>query len=139
MPTAAHVFSTAPATALPCATDARLDLLRREAARLRVAPHLELGHACSQLTLDPERAPLVFARALLRTLGQALGQRPVFLREGSVCSSFDEDWLMRVIDRMEAQDFDSVAFLIGRRVPLAYRRSLVFLLHGLIARPDRPL
>ncbi|WP_172329558.1 hypothetical protein [Mangrovicoccus sp. HB161399] len=139
MPQTASVFSSLPETAapLPARPDERLDLIRREAARARTAPRLDFFRACSLLTLDAERAPIVFARALLRVLGQALGQRPVFHRAGSEATSFDEDWLMRLIDRLEAGDHDSVAFLLRRRVPHDYRRSVAFLLHGLVSRPDR--
>ncbi|MBE3640514.1 hypothetical protein [Mangrovicoccus algicola] len=122
---------------LPACSDARLDLIRREAARARTEPHLDFFRACSLLTMDRKGAPIVFARALLRVLGQALGHRPVFHRAGAAARSFDEVWLMRVIDRLEVGDHDSVAFLLGRRVPQDYRRSVAFLLHGLVARPDR--
>ncbi|WP_138468980.1 hypothetical protein [Poseidonocella sp. HB161398] len=136
----ASVFSSPSETTspLPCRADERLDLIRREAARARTAPHLDFFRACSLLTLDADRAPIVFARALLRVLGQALGQRPVFLRPGSDTTSFDEDWLMRLLDRLESGDHDSVHFLLRRRVPHDYRRSVAFLLHGLVSRPDRP-
>lgn len=116
--------------------DARLEVLRTQAARCRTAAHLDLHRACNLLTLDPDRAPVVFARALLRTLGQALGKRPIIHRPGASEVSFDESWLLRLIDRLEDGDIDSVTFLLSRRIPHEYRRSVAFLLHGLITPPD---
>ena len=115
--------------------DARLELLRTQAARCRTAAHLDLHRACNLLTLDTDRAPILFARALLRTLGQALGKRPIIHRPGATEVSFDESWLLRLIDRLEDGDMDSVTFLLSRRIPHEYRRSVAFLLHGLITPP----
>ena len=115
----------------------RLELLRAQAARCRTAAHIDLHRACSLLTLDRERAPVVFARALLRTLGQALGKRLVIHRPGSAEVSFDESWLIRLIERLECGDTDSFTFLLSRRIPHENRRSVAFLLHGLVIPPDR--
>lgn len=116
--------------------DGRLELLRAQAARCRAASHLDLYRACSLLTLDRDKAPVLFARALLRTLGQALGKRPVIHGPGSAEISFDESWLIRLIDRLECGDTDSFTFLLSRRIPHEHRRSVAFLLHGLITPPD---
>lgn len=114
----------------------RLDALRRQAARCRTAERLDLFQACSLLLPDRRRAPEVYARALLRTLGQALGRRPVILGPGAVQRSFDELWLLQMIARLECGDTDSFTFLVSRRVPHAYRRSVAFLIHGLITPPE---
>jgi len=114
----------------------RLDALRRQAARCRTAERLDLFQACSLLSPDRRRAPEVYARALLRTLGQALGRRPVIHGPGAVQRSFDELWLLQMIARLECGDTDSFTFLVSRRVPHAYRRSVAFLIHGLIAPPE---
>lgn len=116
--------------------DARLEVLRTQAARCRTAAHLDLHRACNLLTLDRDRAPVVFARALLRTLGQALGKRLVIHRPGSAEVSFDERWLLRVIERLESGDTDSFTFLLSRRIPHEYRRSVAFLVHGLVTPPE---
>ena len=115
--------------------DARLEMLRAQAARCRTAAHLDLHRACTLLPLDRELAPVVFARALLRTLGQALGKRLVIHRPGSDEVSFDERWLLRVIERLESGDTDSFTFLLSRRIPHEYRRSVAFLVHGLVTPP----
>ncbi|MEM1363269.1 MAG: hypothetical protein AAGF94_16400 [Pseudomonadota bacterium] len=115
----------------------RLDLLRAQAAGCRTAARLDLFQACSLLTVDPDKAPVVFARALLRTLGEALGKRPVIHGSGSPEISFDERWLLRLIERLEAGDTDSFTFLLSGRVPHEYRRSVAYLVHGVVAPPDR--
>jgi len=117
---------------------AMLAVLRDEAARCRVAPHLDLFEACSLLTLDETKASERFATALLRTLSQALGQRVIVHSPGSGEISFDEAWLLRLMERLSAGDNDSAAFLLSRRVPQMYRRSLIFLLRGIVADWPQP-
>lgn len=110
-----------------------LAVLRKEAARCRVAPHLDLFEACSLLTMDEEKAAKRYATALLRTLAQALGQRAVVHMPGSNEISFDEAWLLRLLERLSADDSDSAGFLLSRRVPQPYRRPVIFLLRGIVA------
>ena len=63
--------------------DARLEVLRTQAARCRTAAHLDLHRAC-----------------------------------------------------LASGDTDSFTFLLSRRIPHEYRRSVAFLVHGLVTPPE---
>lgn len=120
----------------PAPADDTLDMLRREAARARVDSRLDLFRACALLAPEAQRSSAAFARALLRTLGQALGRRPVFHPVGHRGAlGFDEAWLLRAIERARAGDHDSLTFLVSSRIPHGYRRSVAFLVHGVAGTP----
>ncbi|MEM8556037.1 MAG: hypothetical protein AAGF71_14580 [Pseudomonadota bacterium] len=91
---------------------------------------MDLFEACTLVAPPSTKALDVYLAALFRTLPQALGRRltmhPVQCQE----ISFDEAWLLQVINRFEANDLDSVSFLLKRRIPHVYNRPLVFLLRG---------
>lgn len=112
---------------------ATLRRLRHHAARVRVSPRLDLFHACAQIAPEVEEIGDASITALLRCLGQALGHQPVFHRVDALEVSFDEAWLIQLLDRLAAGDASSAGFLLMRRVPLAYRRPLIVLLNGTAA------
>lgn len=118
------------------AAHATLTRLRMAMLGCRTAARLDLFEACTLLDSDGGEAAGAYAAALVRTLGQALGRAPRIHAPGSVEASFDEEWLVRLIERARAGDDASVAFLIGRRVPREKRRSVAFLISGLAARLD---
>lgn len=121
----------APVSPLP----AHLNKLRVLAASCRAQARLDLFRACDMLARDDHMAAEAYASALMRTLGQALGRRPAIRTPGSP-PSFDESWLMRLIERAHARDDDSLAFLILRRIPAAHRHSFLHLINGLARRLD---
>ncbi len=118
-------------------TDARLDLLRRHAAAARHGRRIDIFRACTLIAAEDARVADAHADVLMRTLPEALGHQPVFHRPGTSERSFDEAWLMRLIERVEAGDADSATFLAARRVDRVQRRSLLFLVSGL-SRSLRP-
>lgn len=80
--------------------------------------------------LDCPGAATAAEEALVRTLGEVLGRRPVFHAPGAALASFDEAWLVRLHRAQAARDTDSVAFLAGRRVPAALRRAFLDVLRA---------
>lgn len=113
-----------------------LDRLRQLARRIRSDRFLDLDKACRMLSLEPTEAAQGYAAALLRTLRQTLGRRPVLHRPGTADVSFDEAWLLRLILSAAGVDDDSLQFLIATRVPKARQRACAFLAHGLATRLD---
>ncbi|MEL6646095.1 MAG: hypothetical protein AAFQ05_00090 [Pseudomonadota bacterium] len=109
-----------------------LNRLRFLSARCRSAARLDLFKACALLSDPPEKAGEGFATALVRTLGQALDHPPVFFAPGRKDRSFDEDWLLRVIERTASGDSESVAFLLRRRVANHHTHALAFLISGYV-------
>lgn len=116
----------------PCA--ATLSYLRERAMALRAAGPLDLYKACAVLTLKGGGSFRDYADALIRTLEQALGHPPKMLPPDAARTSFDEDWLLRLLERSRARDAASVAFMICSRVPPENRESVVFLVDGLADR-----
>lgn len=125
-------FLASPEGDLPLNADT-LEHLRVIAGDCRCQARLDLFRACDLLAIDEHRAADSYAVALLRTLPQAIG-RPLVMRQVGASPSFDEMWLLRLLDRAIADDFDSLAFLVHSRVPAYQRRAFVFLIKGLARR-----
>jgi hypothetical protein len=70
----------------------------------------------------------VHAEMLVRTLPQALGRMPRFHRPGVEEISFDEAWLLRAFEAIDAGDTDTLDFLLRSRVAAPARRNLFFLI-----------
>lgn len=103
---------------------ATLSLIRFAARACRASARLDLERACAIIDATPDTA----LHALISALPDALRQpfRVYGLHE--VDLTFDERWLLSVIDAMRRNDMDSVWFLVTRRVPLHSRRWLIVLL-----------
>lgn len=109
-----------------------LDEVREAAARCQAQPRIELFQACAMLSDDRNRSRMTFRDALLRTLAEGLDRRPVFYRPRSRDLSFDERWLMALIEAVERGDGDSLAFLTASRLKPHARRQVAFLVGGLV-------
>ncbi|SER47174.1 hypothetical protein SAMN04490244_101167 [Tranquillimonas rosea] len=121
--------TTAPhgAHALPEADRALLNRLRLSALRCRAASRTDLFQACALLGTDPEAGAPAFAEALVRTLDQGLGRRPILYRPGAADLSFDERWLISLVAALRRGDEASATFLLNSRLVHGARRSLGFL------------
>lgn len=105
-----------------------LDHLRHAGREARCKSYLDLFGACAALSGNSHVAAQTASEVLMRSLGQALGRRPVLLREGESETSFDEDWLMSLARGLRQGDTPSVTFLLHSRVPKHAHRNLIFLL-----------
>lgn len=124
----ARIAAPLPAVAPPL--PALLNKLRFLAMSCRCSARLDLFRACEMLGDDAQNAADSYALALMRTLPQALGTRPV-IRAPDADPSFDELWLMRMIERATAGDNDSLTFLINSRVHTTHRHAFAPLIKGL--------
>lgn len=115
---------------------ARLNKLRLLALRCRAAARLDLFQACALLSTDRETAANAYADALFRTLDQGLGRPPRIYVPGSRDLSFDERWLMALIEATESGDDASRTFLLTSRLRPKARRALAFLVKNLTDRLD---
>jgi len=113
-----------------------LALVRQRATASRSAGRLDLFKACAVLSLREEASAHDFADAVARTLEQALGRAPEWHGPDASSVTFDETWLLRLVERSIACDSASVAFLISSRVPLGKRASLAYLVNGLAERAE---
>lgn len=115
----------------PCADapapDATLVMLRILMRQCRAKARMEVFTACALLQQSPSHLAQAYADALLRTLAQALPDGFVVLAPKSVERSFDEDWLMALMDAIAREDHTSATFLLRARLPQPYRRSVGWL------------
>lgn len=123
----AHDLPEASLDEFPSGVREVLGRLRLAALACRAVARVDVFHACATLSLKPEVAQAEVAEALMRVLPEALGRRPRFYRPGVKSVSFDEAWILRLIEAHLAGRPDDVAFLIGSRVVPPLRRQVGFL------------
>ncbi|MEO1677422.1 MAG: hypothetical protein AAFU80_04600 [Pseudomonadota bacterium] len=105
-----------------------LEQLRQAARLARNGRNLTLSD--SRRLLSCPGAASGALELVVRVMGEVLGRRPVFHGPGAAMASFDEAWLVRLHTALMERDVDSVALLVGRRVPRALRRSFLDLLRA---------
>ena len=108
-----------------------LNYVRLVALGCRSAARTDLFQACAVLSHNKTVAQSAYAETLVKCLSQALGTKPVFFAPGVQEISFDEAWLMRLIQSSHRKDHHSFRFLIRSRVPHIAQRNLAFLIHSM--------
>lgn len=112
--------------------DPLLDHLRSAGRAARCKSYVDMFGACAALSLNREVARKAASDTLMRCLSQALGRRPILLREGEAEQSFDESWLLALARSLRDDDTASLTFLLHSRVPRHTHRNLVFLLRRVV-------
>ena len=125
------VVKASPVVVCPAAERATLDFLRTSYQTCRTKPRHDLFAACDLLTFDRRVATTTYAEAILRTLPQTLGRRPMILRPGDVVVTFDESWLLALLRACGTGNRDNIAFLATSRVKPLYRSNLLYLMSSL--------
>jgi hypothetical protein len=125
------VVKASPVMMCPAAERATLDFLRTCYQTCRTKPRHDLFVACDLLTCDRHVATKSYAETILRTLSQTLGRRPIILRPGDVVVTFDESWLLALLNACGNENRDNIAFLANSRVKPLYRPNLLYLISGL--------
>lgn len=113
-----------------------LHLLRARAIDTQLAPRVEPFHFCALIEATPDRAAEAYLDGLLHVLPQALGRPLLIRRPGPARASFDEAWIIGLIEAAARDDTASLRFAIASRVARAYRRPIGFLVKGLACRLD---
>lgn len=108
-----------------------LHRIRRAAARSRARARLDLFGACAMLSTDRDIAGRAYLDTFLRTVEQGLGRAPVIYCEACPQMSFDESWVLALLDAHRRGDRDSFAFLLCSRLSRAARRHIAFLIAGM--------
>ncbi|WP_439563092.1 hypothetical protein [Roseinatronobacter sp.] len=116
---------------------AALTLLRVLMRQCRAKARLEPFEACAILQNAPHEGAQPYADALLRVLAQGLDHGPVIHRVGAPECSFDENWLMALMDAIARDDRASTAFLLRARLPLHLRRHVGWLTAQMMVRLNR--
>ena len=122
------VVKASPVVVCPAAERATLDFLRTSYQTCRTKPRHDIFAACDLLTCDRHVATTTYAEAVLRTLPQTLGRRPMILRPGDVVVTFDESWLLALLNACGNENRDNIAFLANSRVKPRYRPNLLYLM-----------
>lgn len=115
---------------------ALLNHLRLIALKCRSAAREDLFEACRLLSSEETNSLDAHATALVKCLEEALGKRPKLLRPGLEKLTFDEAWLMRLLNSARIKDDPSFLFLLTSRVSAAQRHNLAFLLRAVAHRND---
>ncbi|MEM9436396.1 MAG: hypothetical protein AAGA15_05090 [Pseudomonadota bacterium] len=100
-----------------------LNRLRFLAQGCRAQARLDLAAACSAIHADKDKSLDAIATSMIRVVSQAVEGHVIFLAPGAPHMTFDEEWLMRVLDRARERDFVSVEFLLRRRVARQHHHS----------------
>ncbi|WP_424972110.1 hypothetical protein [Dinoroseobacter sp. S76] len=100
-----------PVASLSKRSQAHLTALREAARTTRFRPYRSLEQTC---LLDRHRAHPF--ESLTACLPEAIDRRLTIYRVGEDSLSFDEAWILAMLDRIDATDWDSLHFLIARRV-----------------------
>lgn len=111
-----------------------LNHLRIVGLRCRASRRTDLFEACALLSLDRKLAESAHAEVLMRGLVQALGRPPLFFQPGEKQLSFDESWLLRMLQAARHGDDSSITFLLRSRLPLHAQRNVGFLIHQISER-----
>lgn len=113
----------------PCPEPKLLTLVRVSALECRAAARAS-ATACT--TISPTARPDVFATQLVKMLPQFLGRRPIIWRPGAGATSFDEAWLLSLVDAVGRRDHESESFLLKSRITAASVHTARMLVRGLI-------
>ena len=112
-----------------------LNRLRFLAQSCRANARVDLGTACASIHACPQTSLDTVAKAMIQVVSEAVEGRVTFLAPGSREMSFDEEWLLRALERASAGDTISVEFLLRRRVARRNHhafRSIIRVVGGLL-------
>jgi len=127
------------AQSLACDAEAQALLTHMRLAGLacrsaRKAPPIEACTLIDAGVTENAQANRVAMEMLMRSLPQAIGRMPVFHAPGASELSFDEAWLLQLVQALRAEDAASCGFLLRSRVPVYARRGLIFLINAALPR-----
>lgn len=111
-----------------------LNHLRGAAIRARAAALADQGAVPKQPDTDPEAAD-DFAVTLVRFLNAVLPRDTDLSQPYGAETTFDEKWLLALIDAQLRADTDSLYFLANTRLKLVYHAPLLFLLSAFMENP----
>ena len=104
-----------------------LNHLRVVGMKCRVAARADMFEACALLATDKKKARIAHAEVLMRCLREAIGKHPTIFSPGTESLSFDEAWLVELIEAAARNDQPSFTFLLHSRVLPHARLSMTFL------------
>ena len=98
-----------------------LKKIRKCALDVRACPRLTVFRACQLISLGFHESNSNVLELLIRSMPDTFGRNLKFFNKGENEISWDERWLVTLIDCVSRADFDSVHFLINSVVQKEYR------------------
>ena len=115
-------------------TNAEILLLERARAcalEVRAYPRLDILKACQLISLDIDLLSSEMLEIFIRSLPEAFGRQIVIHHPGTKQLSWDEKWLLSMIEAVSRADYDSVQFLICSAVKQKHRSEFLIIAHQL--------
>tara|TARA_Y100000287_G_scaffold51252_1_gene40080 strand:- start:680 stop:997 length:318 start_codon:yes stop_codon:yes gene_type:complete len=98
---------------------------------VRAYPRLDILKACQLISLDIDLLSSEMLEIFIRSLPEAFGRQVVIHNPGTKQLSWDEKWLLSIIEAVSRADYDSVHFLIRSAVKQKHRREFLTIAHEL--------
>ena len=100
-----------------------LERARACALEVRAFPRLDMFKACQLISCEIELLSSEMLELFIRSLPQAFGRQSIFHLPGTGRLSWDEKWLLSIVNAVSRADYDSVHFLIQSVVRKKHRRE----------------
>ena len=100
-----------------------LERVRACAKEVRCYPRLDMFQACQLIGLDVDLYDAEALEIFIRTIPQALGRKINVNLPFTNDISFDEKWVIAVIEAVTRADYDSVHFLITSTIDKRYQQQ----------------
>ena len=100
-----------------------LERVRACAKEVRAYPRLDMFKACQLISMDIELLSSEVLEILVRSLPQAFGRHLAIQLPGTLHISWDEKWLLSLVNSVSISDYDSVKFLVKSVVKKNHRRD----------------
>jgi hypothetical protein len=100
-----------------------LERVRACAKEVRAYPRLDMFKACQLISMDIELLSSEVLEILVRSLPQAFGRHLAIQPPGTLQVSWDEKWLLSLVNSVSISDYDSVKFLVKSVVKKNHRRD----------------
>lgn len=110
-----------------------LEALRKASVCLEAADVSNEDRLRALLVQPKSSLARTHAMALVAGLIRGMAKRPEFHAQGTLEQSFDEHWVLRLVERASQNDGASVSFLLTRRIALPARETVARLLAALVA------
>ena len=102
-----------------------LDRLRTCKDKVRCYPKLEIFKACHLITLDKNILNCDILELFIRMLPEAIGRQIQIYKPQSNQVSWDEKWIISLIEAISRADYDSVYFLVTSNIKKKYRNEVL--------------
>lgn len=109
-----------------------LNALRFYALSCRASSRIDIFYECKPSELEAYVSLKEYYDLLIRTYPDIIDKKPIWLRVGETNTTFDEQWLVRVITLAMQSQIDNLDMLIRGRVAREKRRFFHLILSNMV-------